>query len=161
MPARDTQKEKFYRAERGVFGYWEDDSATLEDLREAQQYANRVTSSKVWLQLGGPRFVLVKDGRSRRRAAMVGATAIAVPRWARQEAMILHELTHILMFRLDKKAAYHGPQYVLMFRVLVESMLGLDKRLELDHALEEGGVRWGIDGSNRLQTTLQQLEKWG
>lgn len=161
MPARDTQREKVYRAERDTFGHWKPGFATLEDLRESQQYANRVTSSKVWRELGGPPFVLVKDGRSRTRAAMVGRTAIAVPRWARSEAMILHELTHIMMFKVDRWAAYHGPQFVLMMRVLVEAHLGLEERQRYDHALEYHRAKWGIDGSDRLQRTLEKLQKWG
>ena len=151
---RDNQKEKVYRAERETFSEWDEDAATLVDLREAQAYSNKVTSSSLYRNLGGPSFVLVKDGRSRRRAGMVGPTTIALPKWARQEAMVIHELTHVLLHHIDRRAASHGPEFVLLFRRLVEDQLGEDMRQKYDKFAEQHHVRWGVNGSMRLANKL-------
>lgn len=159
MP-RDNQRQRVYTTEQKVFGYTLNMDAEFPVLRDAQQYVNLVTSSKLWRKVGGPPFVLVKDGRGRRTAAMVGMTAISLPLWARTRPVILHELSHILTTHLDRRVADHGPEFVQIYRMLIENQLGRDVRIEYDNVAEELRVRWGVSGSSRIRETLGQLESW-
>ena len=72
------------------------------------------------------------------------AQQLDIPPWAMQRPSVLHELAHSLMTQLAPKTADHGPEYVLVYRRMIEEHMGEDVRRQLDLKYEEHGVKWGI-----------------
>lgn len=100
-PARDSQRAKLYAAEREAFGDAFRRLHGAGELVDAERYVRRVTSSSTWLRLatehGQARApeVEVADGRGC-RMARGGSGYVTLPRWARTEPVMLHELAHCL-----------------------------------------------------------------
>jgi putative metallohydrolase (TIGR04338 family) len=103
----------------------------LLSLEECEAYVAKVWS-RVW-DAGFPTKgrsstpPTVKDGRGTRCAYSYGGE-IGLPRWARKEWVILHELAHELT---ANKFAAHGPEFVACYLRLVEIFLGFEQRQKL------------------------------
>ncbi len=124
---RDSQRSRVYAAEKAAFSEW----AARLTLEQCEAYVAKVWA-RVWdadfpTSNRGSQPPTVKDGRGTRRALSYGGT-IGLPRWARKEWVILHELAHELTAR---KFAGHGPEYVACYLQLVEIFLGFEQREKL------------------------------
>lgn len=154
MVARDSQVSKLYAAESDMWfnedETWRGDRRhrhpyiDFDTPRELQQFVNQVTSSRFWKQCGGRSMVHAKANNRWTNDAAARETQIDIPPWAMTKPTVLHELTHSLMYRLSYRSASHGPEFVLVFRRLIEEHMGEEVRQQLDLQLEEHGVRWGI-----------------
>lgn len=87
---------------------------------------------------GQNRPIAVADGRGRRRA---GGSAlrryITVPKWARFEKMVLHEVAHVLAPRF----AHHGPDYAAVYFRLIALRWGPHYACLFEGALNGRGGR--------------------
>lgn len=134
---RDSQRSKVYASEKAVFPIVNEWHGALTrpvgllSLQECEAYV-----AKVWSHAWVANFPTkgrsstpptVRDGRGTRRAYSYGGE-IGLPRWARKEWVILHELAHELT--ADKFAA-HGPEFVACYLRLVETFLGFEQRQKL------------------------------
>ena len=79
----------------------------LKSVADCQRYVDRIVGSDWWSSRSAIRRVPVDDGRGRRGAWARWDGKIVLPRWARTESTILHELAHHLA-GLD---ANHGPKW--------------------------------------------------
>ncbi len=146
---RDTQKSKLYRSEHAVFKH----AIDFNTIRQAQKYANSITGSRWWRALGGPTFVLIKQARSdaysstawaqRNEIRLDGSTFM---RW-----VLIHELTHIVMWHLNRALPAHGPDYALVYLRVIEQFLGDEQRQALSVAFESKGVKVHTDSSSVLK----------
>lgn len=96
--ARDTQKEKLYRAERCIHPDSADNTIGSGSVAEVTGFLAKVLQSAVVRRNypTAPTTFTVKDGRGRRRA---GATKryITLPAgWGRKKLVVLHELAHVI-----------------------------------------------------------------
>jgi len=124
MRVRDTQRSKLYRAE-AVLHKWKKPLPAVEDVAV---YADKVFGSKR-VRAAFPNAALhdtprVKDGRGIRNAKG-GRFFISIPRWARNDVVVLHELAHTITQRVwPINCAGHGWQYCQTFLKLVLYMIG-------------------------------------
>jgi len=139
MP-RDSQKTKFYNTEHAVF----DGTIDFETIREAQQFANKVTRSKVWKKIGGRSFVQVKPVPAR-RYARGWYNIMELPPWAMQKPVVIHELCHSLAQSVRLDGEHHGPGFTFLFRKLIEQEFGDETRRQFDLAGERRGLKWNPD----------------
>ena len=130
--ARHGQKSRLYAAERCLFIARPAPAAALADVAACQAYVDRVLGSR-WYRGAfryGPDRVLVTDGRGARRALAYGWRRIGLPRWARQPAVILHELAHCTVAAgsaagaIPRRHAAHGPEFVAVYLRLVGRWMG-------------------------------------
>jgi putative metallohydrolase (TIGR04338 family) len=126
---RDSQRQRLYKAELVLRPI----SRRFKTMGETQGYVMAVwtdpnvralfdalhTSRANW---GSP--PKIKDGRGRKHAGGC-AEYITLPKWARTEYVILHELAHVFTQRLaGKKVAGHGWQFCQIYHRLVWCIMG-------------------------------------
>jgi hypothetical protein len=123
--ARDFQRSKVYAWEHETFPKNEE-KFTLIECHElaAKLYGARVK---------------VKDGRGRRMACSYirRYPTIALPKWARNEIVIAHEVAH-LFFRNDLTIPAHGALWMCKYLELL-GRLGLD-----EDRLRQSAVAYGL-----------------
>lgn len=115
---RDTQKQRLYDAENRL-----PRGREYPTMREAQRRVDAIVGSEWWkrnaVNGGWKTHVHVEDGRGRRRALSYGGS-IALPKWARCERVILHELAHEAMPRGER----HGPNFARTLHGMFRRFMG-------------------------------------
>lgn len=146
---RDSQRRKLYESEHAVFQYDRD----FTTLRQAQKYSNSITGSRWWRGLGGPAFVLIKQGRSdsNTSTALGRRNEIRLAPGMFSKWVLMHELAHIAMWHINRKLPSHGPDYALLYRRLVEQYLGSELSTHLGLAFDRNGVRSATSDSAVLK----------
>ncbi len=135
---RDSQRSKVYAWEQSLRDIHQA-RGTL-DLAECAEYTKRV-----WRSERG-RYGLAKRAIPEVRAGRGGGHAgplgdyIELGRWARQPAVVLHEIAHCLAPGGRDHSLYHGPRFVGVLIGLFCRHLGAD-RDELLAAAAEHGVK--------------------
>lgn len=159
--ARDTQRAKLYKAERILDCYMTE----VETVADVERLVRRIESSKRvrakypsrrWLNLdtGATRGVKVHDGRGHRRAVSYGGM-IAIPRWARKDWVVLHEMAHELV-RPTRQTASHGWEFAACYLYLVKLFMGREAHDALRAAFKAHRVRYTKPRKGR---TLTQEER--
>jgi putative metallohydrolase (TIGR04338 family) len=148
---RDAQRARCYRAEEAVrdqlerggrrFGSVADMEAYVEALRHAAWFAAACGGVAPAIRVGAG------SGSRRARATYrmdTGAQAIQVPRAARRESVLLHELAHCAVVARCglHGAAAHGWQWAATYLQLVERRLGPSPAAALRDAFGRQRVRW-------------------
>ena len=96
---RDNQRQRLYSAERHAFRF--NDYSTLMDWEEVQEYVREIEASRFWseiLDANGVRkaAISIRDGRGYRSAmAYCRQFKIVLPKWARKDCVVLHEMAHL------------------------------------------------------------------
>jgi putative metallohydrolase (TIGR04338 family) len=126
MKIRDSQRARVYKSDKDLMKI----AKPLPTVADIEKYAVRLFKSKR-LAAKYPRAVIrgapeVGDGRRTRRALAHGGWKITVPVWARNEAIVLHELAHIITVRQFwlQTHAPHGWQFAAVYLDLVKWMMG-------------------------------------
>jgi putative metallohydrolase (TIGR04338 family) len=127
MKTRDTQKARVYRAERIL----QDHKSSMKPMTitECQKFVNRVLARQLIIKSYGKRYIAVERGKGGGRASgtYYSGRVITLGVWARQPAVILHEIAHHLA-GLD---AEHGPHYAAVMLKLVRAVLGKEAHEKL------------------------------
>ncbi len=112
---RDTQRARLYRAEDAV-----PRGRELATVDAMQGFVDAVVASVSWQRVpDAPRSIVVRDGRGRRGACAEGCwhgAVLRIPRWARCERILLHELAHAAT---PNECAPHGPEFAGRYLALV------------------------------------------
>lgn len=126
MRARDFQRSKVYAWENKMF--WREHEETKYTLDECRELAASLYGARV----------KVKDGRGRGAACAFWDRypTIALPRWARNDIVIAHEVAH-LFFRNDKSIPGHGALWMAKYIELL-GKVGHDVDLTRESAIEFG-----------------------
>jgi len=108
-------------------------------MKQAQAYVDKVLKRKYIREKYGIYSIRVLDGRGRRKA---GATwrdgrVILLPKWARNEFVILHEIAH----HLDKSGVSHGANFATIELDLVRNMMGKEWAEKLQGGFALRGVK--------------------
>ncbi len=151
---RDSQRSKVYTAERdaGV------GAIRRETVESCQAYIDRVLNRARVVKRYGKRTAEARPGFGHRNAEAGGAglrrpAPIQLPRWARHDLVILHELAHVLTWG---EGASHGWQVAECFLFLVREMCGVDAAAKLEAAFKARKVRYRKPRRGRTPTPEQR-----
>lgn len=127
MKTRDNQKARVYAAERILQDH--KNSMKPMTINECQKFVNRILARKTVIKVYGKRYIAVERGKGGGRATgnYYSGRTITLGVWARQPAVILHEIAHHLA-GLD---AEHGPHYAAVMLKLVRQVLGKEAHEQL------------------------------
>lgn len=141
---RDTQRARVYLSDKALMAI----AKPLPSVADVEKFAARLFKSKR-LAKKYPRAVArgapkVGDGRGTRRAMAHGGRKITLPTWARNEAVALHELAHIIAVRhhWPKPMADHGWEYCTIYLDITKWMMGKAAHDVLKAAFKANKVRF-------------------
>lgn len=147
---QDGSRSKVYKAE-WAFQRKAGSGKQFATLKDAQQYVQKVISSKTWTALGGSTSVRLeqkKDMGSRSRTAGLahhGGLIVLCPRYGMNEYTVLHELAH------QCGHMHHDLTFRLCIVDLVSRFMGKELGQMLKAAFREGGLKM----SKRAEKTPQ------
>lgn len=149
--ARDQQRQRVYDAENAL----PSNGREYPTVADCKRRVNQIVNSAWWKKRTHKRrrLVSVHDGRGHRRAVSYGGT-IALPKWARNDRVILHELAHEACPRGEK----HGSQFARTYYDMVRRFWSVEmaERLLVEYAAR--GVK--VDGKRlpRSKVTVEVRE---
>lgn len=143
----DSQKKRVYAAENVALDN-EDAPIPMErwtTVAEMQRYVDRLLAS-AWWRRRWPSItrITINDGAGYRSATAYGIKGkIEMPRWARKEWVMLHEIAHVVVDRTigQRAAAGHGREFCQVYLELVGHMMGDDARKALKAEFQEKKVK--------------------
>lgn len=139
--ARDTQRKRVYTAEK-VLGQF---AKPLREVKDIERYCRKQLRRKAILRRypSAERAFRIKDGRGTRKALVYGGHAIGIPLWARNEAIVLHEVAHVINYRhSDTDVAGHGWEFCAVFLDLVRFIMGREAHDALKQSFKDHKVRF-------------------
>lgn len=141
MRERDTQRARVYKCDRVLM----ETAAALPSVRDVERFVKKTFASKrvreAFPKAMRPTLPTVGDGRGR-RAACGGPGGIKIPTWARNEAVVLHELAHTICLRQGGREAFHGWQFCAVYLKLVLYLMGREAHNTLKAAFKANRVRF-------------------
>lgn len=137
---RDNQRQRVYNAERVLIQL----AAPLREVRDIERYITKNMARKAILTRypDASRSVNVRDGRGTRNAWAYGTHSISLPLWARNEAIVLHEMAHIIANRHFQGHAGHGWQFCAVMLDLVRFCMGTEAHATLMASYDAHKVRY-------------------
>lgn len=104
---RDRQRQRMYDWERDLWKAVSPEPEALDQLRGFLLWVWSLEARRYYRSAVPP--PAIGDGRSRRSAAAIYSRhEIALPRWARNRIVLLHEIAHFF----DQRNEPHGPEFV-------------------------------------------------
>lgn len=154
---KDMQRERLYKAER-VLQPWLGHYETIEEM---QAYVDHLTTSAWFRRRWGGTFIKVRYNHRAKRARAYGLQRlIEFPsgRWAWHEAMLLHEVAHIVtdMTYGYGKVQAHGREYAAIYVELVAHKMGAESVARLKAAFIEHKVKFTKPRAKRVLTEEQK-----
>lgn len=171
---RDNQRSKVYAAERLAL---EPLQTPIPTVRDVERYLAKQSKRKTLQERYGTAVDLtrwpiqVKDGRGRSNAcAFYDAKSIALPLWARNDRVILHEWAHIIHMRLGLGragtrsaellgGASHGWQFVAIYLDLIRFCMGREAWVAMKAACKQKRVRWKAKRARTMSLEARQALK--
>ena len=122
MRDRDNQRRRLYTAEIVIRKSQSDKFAKYLDgsIPSCQEYVNAILKTAWFSRRWMVKYIPVTSGRGARG----GINGMRLGKWARCEAVILHELAHALVPRTCPNASAHGPEFAGVFHYLVQQVMG-------------------------------------
>lgn len=150
---RDSYRQRVYDAERKVF----DNRPTVKwtTVSEIQAYTDKLIGSAWWQRRwsGKAWYVEIRPGKGHRRAVSYGGY-IQLPKWARKEWVLLHELAHEVT---RWQGSPHGWQFLQCYIALVEHKMGKEAAVALKDELSAKRVPWRKPKGKLSPMVNQQL----
>jgi putative metallohydrolase (TIGR04338 family) len=131
---RDSQRARLYRAETAV-----DSGRRLPTVERMQAYVDRLCEADWFLARWGARTIEVRPGFGHRRATADSEGVLQMPKWARTELVLLHEVAHCLT---PSTCAGHGPEYAGVLLALARRAMSPATAQALEDAFAREKVRW-------------------
>ncbi len=130
---RDNQRARLYRAEFEV-----DAGRRLPTVPVLQAYVDALAAAG-WFRARWPdRAFEVRPGFGHRRATADADGVLQMPKWARSELVVLHEVAHCVT---PWSFASHGPEYAGVLLCLVRRAIGPGPAQALEDAFDRHRVR--------------------
>ena len=141
MPAddarpRDSQRARLYRAEGEVDG-----GRRLPTVERMQAYVDALCAADWFLSRWGTQTIEVRPGYGHRRATADERGVLQMPKWARTELVLLHEVAHCLT---PRSCAAHGPEYAGVLLALARRRMGPATAQRVEDAFAGQRVRWTL-----------------
>ena len=133
---RDSQRARLYRAEGEV-----DAGRRLPTVPTLQAYVDELVGADWFLARWGQRAFEVRPGFGHRRATADEHGVLQMPRWARSELVLLHEVAHCLT---PRTVASHGPEYAGVLLALTRRAMSPATAQSLEDAFARQRVRWTL-----------------
>ena len=165
---RDNQKSRHYAAERFLYDAGKTviklNSKIVPDLtfnltkqssiHDCQSYLDIICHQFWFRQRFGERKIYIESGRGGGKA--FGGRRITLGTWARNEAIILHELAHCLAPYKTK----HGAEFAGIFLFLVKNAFGADIAKQLRESYKTHRVKYNNKAIPPIdKSCLTQLQK--
>ena len=131
---RDSQRARLYRAENEV-----DPGRALPTVAVLQAYVDGVAAKEWFTDRWGARTFDVRPGYGNKRATADAEGVLQMPRWARREMTVLHEVAHCVT---PVTFAAHGQEYAGVLLALVRRAMGLAPAQALEDSFDRHRVRW-------------------
>ena len=164
---RDNQKSRHYAAERFLYDAGKTVIKTgsknfpeltfnltkQSSIHDCQSYLNIICDQFWFRQRFGERKIYIEAGRNGGKAF---GNRITLGTWARNEAIILHELAHCLAPRQTK----HGAEFAGIFLFLVKNAFGADIAKQLRESYKTHRVKYNNKAIPPInKSCLTQLQK--
>ena len=133
---RDNQRARLYRAEGEL-----DAGRRLPTVDRMQAWVDGLAATDWFVARWGDRAFEVRPGFGHRRATADQNGILQMPKWARSELVLLHEVAHCLT---PVDVASHGPEYAGVLLALVRRGMGPGPAQHLEDAFGRERVRWTL-----------------
>ena len=133
---RDSQRARLYRAEGEV-----DPGRRLPTVERMQAWVDALVATDWFVARWGTRCFEVRPGFGHRRATADANGVLQMPKWARSELVLLHEVAHCLT---PVTLASHGPEYAGILLALARRGMGPGTAQRLEDAFDRERVRWTL-----------------
>lgn len=133
---RDSQRARLYRAEGEV-----DAGRRLPTVANMQAYVDGIVEADWFVGRWGERAFEVRPGFGHRRATADEHGVLQMPKWARRELVLLHEVAHCLT---PPSVASHGPEYAGVLLALARRAMSPATAQSLEDAFTRQRVRWTL-----------------
>ncbi len=131
---RDSQRARLYRAEGEV-----DPGRRLPTVARMQAWVDGLAATDWFVARWGARTFEVRPGFGHRRATASMDGVLQMPKWARSELVLLHEVAHCLC---PATFAAHGPEYAGVLLALARRAMTPATAQSLEDAFDRQRVRW-------------------
>lgn len=135
---RDSQRARLYRAEDEI-----GPGRRLPTVEKLQAYVDHLATSDWFHSRWGGRSFEIRPGYGHRRATAAPNGVLQMPRWARTEVVVLHEVAHCLT---PVEFAPHGPEYAGILLSLVRRAVDPGTAQRMEDAFTRHRVRWTLVG---------------
>jgi len=133
---RDSQRARLYRAEGEV-----DAGRRLPTVERMQAWVDGLVATDWFVARWSARSFEVRPGFGHRRATADENGVLQMPKWARTELVLLHEVAHCLT---PTAFASHGPEYAGVLLALSRRGMGPATAQALEDAFVRQRVRWTL-----------------
>jgi putative metallohydrolase (TIGR04338 family) len=133
---RDSQRARLYRAEGTVKA-----GRRLPTVTHMQSYVDTLVGADWFAARWSARSFEVRPGFGHRRATADEHGVLQMPKWARTELVLLHEVAHCLT---PRTCAAHVPEYAGVLLALARRGMGPATAQALEDAFAQEGVRWTL-----------------
>jgi len=133
---RDSQRARLYRAEGQV-----DAGRRLPTVERMQAWVDGLAATDWFVARWGSRRFDVRPGFGHRRATADANGVLQMPKWARSELVLLHEVAHCLT---PATCASHGPEYAGVLLTLARRAMSPGTAQLLEDAFARERVRWTL-----------------
>lgn len=136
---RDGNKRRVYLCDKALAAQ----AAPLPDIADVRRYIEAAFATEAIREAfpkataEGPPAVSGKE----RKAAHANAVELNILMRYRNEAIVLHELAHVICKREDAFVSAHGPEFCATYIKLVSIMMGQEAADVLQAAMKANGVR--------------------
>ena len=130
---RDTQRARLYRAEFEL-----DPGRRLPTVEKLQAYVDALVAVDWFANRWPDRAFEVRPGFGHRKATADVNGVLQMPKWARSEMVLLHEVAHCLT---PWTFAAHGPEYAGVLLTLLRRGMGPSPAQALEDAFDRQRVR--------------------
>jgi len=148
--SRDNQKHKVYEAERE---WWKAEDWDRLELREIQRITNGWMRTDIFNAYSRSREPFrVRLGMTNTNHSWVDyyGTEIVIANSQRILPVLLHEFPHMIDVRARGNShghAWHGPEYMWMYRSLVEEVMTKAQFLTWESIMLKHDVRWNREAA--------------
>lgn len=135
MSKRDSQRTKFYNAERTV-------PQTALGHQAAVAFGQKITRS-AWWKKRHPRELLITGYARANQGCLVYKAQSAIFGDADTKLKVIHNLAHQLVVATENpnEVAWHGPEFVRLYLQMVERYIGKDAKFNLTAIFRQNGVK--------------------
>ena len=156
---RDSQRRKVYRAENRALNHHSlgQQYETVSDCHEYLMGIIERKTFKRWFPKAARTLVWrleVRPGYGARRAFAMGRWGITLPRWGRNEPVMIHELCHLVVdYEFPRhEVAWHGWQFCQTYLKIVGNVMGPEAAARLKAEFKAEGVRFTPPRKKREMT---------